>query len=148
MYSIEKTLPEEFYKITDIWEASVRETHHFLNETDILTFRNAILHTYLPLADNLFSVRNESNKIVAFIGIAEKNIDMLFIHPSERGKGLGKQLIHFAIDKFHIKTVDVNEQNEQAVGFYLKMGFEIISRDELDSTGKPFPILHMQLKSE
>ncbi len=39
----------------------------------------------------------------------------------------------------------VDEQNEQAVGFYLKMGFEVAGRSELDSTGKPFPLLHMAL---
>jgi len=31
------------------------------------------------------------------------------------------------------------------VGFYEHMGFEIISRSELDGLGKPYPILHMQL---
>jgi hypothetical protein len=41
--------------------------------------------------------------------------------------------------------VDVNEQNEQALGFYLRMGFEVEGRSELDSTGKPFPLLHMRL---
>jgi hypothetical protein len=33
----------------------------------------------------------------------------------------------------------VNEQNVQAVGFYLHMGFEIVARSELDGTGKPYP---------
>jgi putative acetyltransferase len=41
--------------------------------------------------------------------------------------------------------VDVNEQNEQAVGFYLKIGAEIIGSSELDGLGKPFPLLHTRL---
>jgi putative acetyltransferase len=41
--------------------------------------------------------------------------------------------------------VDVNEQNEQAVGFYQRMRFGVEGRSELDSQGKPFPLLHMRL---
>ena len=41
--------------------------------------------------------------------------------------------------------VDVNEQNEPAVKFYLLMGFAIEGRSDLDGTGKPFPLLHLRL---
>lgn len=30
--------------------------------------------------------------------------------------------------------------------FYLNKGFEIISRDEFDAAGRPFPVLHLKLK--
>jgi putative acetyltransferase len=73
---------------------------------------------------------------------------MLFIHPNYRGKKIGKLLLDFAIAKFAVTKVDVNEQNEQAVGFYLSSGFKIISRSETDSSGKPYPILHMELNKE
>ena len=42
----------------------------------------------------------------------------------------------------------MNEQNEQAVGFYLHQGFVIAGRSELDGTGKPYPILHLQLRDQ
>lgn len=41
--------------------------------------------------------------------------------------------------------VDVNEQNPDAVGFYRRMGFEIVGRLPLDGQGRPFPVLHMRL---
>lgn len=37
-----------------------------------------------------------------------------------------------------------NEKNIQAVDFYKQFGFNIISRDELDNTGKHYPVLNMQ----
>jgi len=32
------------------------------------------------------------------------------------------------------------------VGFYLRMGFEVVGRSELDDFGKPYPLLHMRLR--
>jgi putative acetyltransferase len=46
-----------------------------------------------------------------------------------------------------VTEVDVNEQNPDAITFYLKYGFKIISRSETDSEGNPYPILHLKLKN-
>lgn len=136
--------PYEFPAIVDVWEASVRATHHFLKEEDILYFKPLILNEYLKAVD-LRCVRNSNNNIIGFLGVAEQNIEMLFIHPDARGKGIGKILTQYAIRTLHSSKVDVNEDNEQAIGFYQNMGFKIIGRSELDGTGKPYPILHMEL---
>ena len=57
---------------------------------------------------------------------------MLFILPSERGKGLGKQLLQHGIQNYGIKTVTVNEQNPQAIGFYEYMGFKAYKLTSLE----------------
>jgi putative acetyltransferase len=41
-------------------------------------------------------------------------------------------------------TVDVNEQNPAARGFYEALGFVVVGRSPLDDGGRPFPILHMR----
>lgn len=145
LYCIRPATTGDYSDITDVWEASVRATHHFLWEEDIQYYKSLLQKLYLPGAENLFCVHDTEGKLIAFIGIADRNIEMLFIHPVERGKGLGKHLIRFAIDTFRAENVDVNEQNEQALAFYRKMGFEVISRDAYDGTGKPYPILHLAL---
>jgi len=137
---------KEFAAITEVWEASVRATHDFLDE-EYLQFIKTNLPTYLR-AVSLYAMRNSEGELIAFIGIYDRVIEMLFIHPSARGKGFGKKLIHFAYRYYKTDKVDVNEQNTQAVIFYEKMGFEVIGRDQLDNAGKPYPILHMQLKNE
>ena len=133
----------DFPAIVEVWEASVRATHSFLKEEDILFYKSQI-PLYLN-AVKLFNIRDHTSQIIAFIGIADQTIEMLFIHPNQRGKGLGKQLINYVLP-LGISKVDVNEQNEQALLFYLKMGFEIIGRSALDGSGKPYPILHMEIK--
>ena len=45
---------------------------------------------------------------------------MLFIDNNHRGIGIGKKLITYAIDNLQVTKVDVNEQNNQAVGIFYK----------------------------
>jgi len=137
----------DYQEVVDVWEASVRATHHFLREEDIEYFKPLILNSYLDAVE-LRCVRNNSKKIVGFLGVADKNLEMLFIHPEYRGKKIGKALLNYSIDKLNVTKVDVNEQNEQAVGFYKYFGFETIGRSILYSSGKPYPTLHMDLKKK
>ena len=58
---------------------------------------------------------------------------------------IGGRLLSYAVTQLDATLVDVNEQNTQAVGFYLHQGFEVIARSALDSTNKPYPLLHMRL---
>ncbi len=142
---IEPATPTDFPEIVDVWEASVRATHDFLGETDIQYLKPLILNEYLKAVE-LFCVRGDG-KILGFLGLSPDKIEMLFVHPDARGKGIGKRFIQFAIREKGIEKVDVNEQNPQAVGFYEQMGFEVVSRSPLDPQGKPFPILSMELKN-
>lgn len=142
--SIESATMKDFPEIVDVWEASVRATHEFLSETDIQKFKPLILNEYLKAVE-LFCVREKGN-ILGFLGLSPGMIEMLFIRPDVRGRGIGRQLASFAIREKGVTKVDVNEQNPQAVGFYEHMGFETVSRSPLDPQGNPFPILSMELR--
>jgi putative acetyltransferase len=143
-YHIDKIHESEYPEVVEVWEASVRATHDFLKEEDIAYFKPLIILVYLKAVD-LRCVRNEQHSIIGFLGVAEDKIEMLFIHPGAIGKGVGKTLIDYAIRQMQVTKVEVNEQNQQAVGFYEHVGFKTVSRSELDSLGKPYPILHMEL---
>lgn len=136
---------EDYFQITELWEASVRASHDFLGEADIQFFKPLILNEYLDAVD-LFCVKDKEGEIAGFIGLVEDKVEMLFVHPSSFGKGIGKFLMQFAIREKGVVKVDVNEQNPRAVDFYRYMGFQVISRSETDGLGKPFPILAMKLQ--
>jgi len=140
---IEEATPADFDALTGVWEASVRATHHFLPEQDIQYFKPLLRHQYLYMV-KLVCMRNAQGQIVGFAGTAGNRLEMLFIHPDSRGTGVGKALLQYAINNMGITELDVNEQNEQAVGFYRHFGFAIKGRSETDGAGKPYPILHMQ----
>ncbi|MCJ2165618.1 GNAT family N-acetyltransferase [Pseudodesulfovibrio sp. S3] len=137
-------MEDDYLEIMEVWEASVRATHEFLTERDIRFFRSVILSEYLPTV-TLHCVKDGVGRIHGFVGVVEQAVEMLFLAPQSRGKGLGKMLLNFAIAEFGARKLDVNEQNPGAVGFYEHMGFKVVSRSPVDATGKPFPLLHMEL---
>lgn len=143
---IDFPLAAEYPELVEVWEASVRETHHFLRDEDIEFFKPLILHEFLKVV-NLSCTRSPEGRITGFVGVKDGKIEMLFVHPLQRGQGIGKLLLRFACEKMGGVELDVNEQNEQAVGFYLHSGFVITARSEVDGMGKPYPLLHMRLDS-
>lgn len=145
MWKIDNINKNEYKEVVKLWEASVRATHDFLKEEDIEFFKPLILNTYLD-AVQLKCIRI-NNKIIGFLGVADHNLEMLFIHPEFIGKRIGKTLLEYAIENLNVTNVDVNEQNKQAVEFYKHCGFEIIGHSELDASGKPYPILHLAVAS-
>ncbi|GAB3550335.1 acetyltransferase [Spirosoma fluminis] len=136
--------PDDYPALLAVWEASVRATHHFITEADITLFRQIVRDQALP-AMPIFCQRTTDRKAVGFIGVDTGKIEMLFIDPAWRGKRIGQQLLAYAVEVLGATQVDVNEQNEQAIGFYQKMGFRIVGRSAVDGMGKPYPLLHMQL---
>ena len=95
---------------------------------------------------HLVIIENENNQPIAFMGIEDRKIEMLFIINSERGKGLGKKLLNYGIENYNVNKLVVNEQNLNAKGFYEYMGFRTFKRTELDEQGNPYPILYMRIE--
>ena len=138
-------LAADFPRVVEVWEASVRATHHFLTEADIQSFK-PLVREELPHVAQLCCVRDAEGQVAGFIGVERDKVEMLFVDPSWRGQGIGRRLMTYAVTTLGATLVDVNEQNPQAVGFYMRMGFEVIGRSALDSTGKPFPLLHLRVQ--
>lgn len=128
--------------ILEIWEASVRASHRFLTEEDIRALypqaEEAVqqIETLWVIQDGL--------RTVGFMGVQERKIEMLFLHPDYFRKGLGKIFVELAFRDLNVEYVDVNEQNPDAVKFYERMGFMTFHRDATDDQGNPFPILRMK----
>jgi putative acetyltransferase len=145
MYKLDTAQQTDYPVLLEIWEASVKATHHFLNKNDIEFFKKTIQEKNIFDLVKLTVVRDDNNLIVGFMGVSENSLEMIFLHPNARRKGIGKMLLKHAINDLKVNKVDVNEQNEEALQFYEHFGFKIMSRSALDGTGKPYPILHMQL---
>lgn len=132
----------DYPELVVVWERSVRASHDFLTETDIEEIKSKLAAEYFPCV-KLVCVEDE-RRIVGFTGMADGKIEMLFVDAERRGEGIGGVLMDYAI-RHGATSVDVNEQNRAALGFYESRGFRVSGRDETDDVGRPFPILHMSL---
>lgn len=133
----------DYPELVRIWESSVRATHDFLPEAYIVLLRDHVLSRYLD-AVMLVCGKDRNGRIQGFAGVANGRIDLLFVAPEQRGQGVGQRLLRHAVSELNAERLDVNEQNQQALGFYLHEGFEIIGRSETDGLGQPYPLLHMR----
>ena len=125
-----------------VWENAVRATHLFLSEKEIEKIKR-----YVPQAIGevpFLVVAEQEGMPVAFAGIKGQKLEMLFVSAENRGKGIGKRLLQYAVDNHGVSEVVVNEQNAQAVGFYLHVGFVVCKRSDVDEQGNPYPILYMK----
>lgn len=134
-------------RVFDVWLASVRATHTFLSEADIQSLI-PVVKEGLSHFGPIHCLRDHAGEVFAFLGVDQSKVEMLFVHPESRGTGAGRALMAYAVRVLGATSVDVNEQNPQAIGFYQHIGFEQIGRSPLDSSGNPFPIVHMQLRSD
>lgn len=130
--------------LLEIWEKSVRETHLFLPESEIQNIKQNFLPEALKNITHLI-IAQDDERPIAFIGIEGQKLEMLFVTPEYRGKGVGRKMIEYAIKHFSINELTVNEQNPQAKEFYEHLGFKVYKRSEIDEQGNPYPILYMKL---
>ena len=144
LYEADKCTPEQVQALLQVWEASVRATHLFLSEKEILRIR-----AYVPQAikgvEHLVVAEAAPGVPVGFMGVEGDRLEMLFLAPDARGRGLGRQLVELGVQRYGVREVTVNEQNPQAVGFYGRMGFAAYKRTECDEEGGSYPLLYMRL---
>ena len=127
--AVKERTPRLVEALTAVWEHSVRATHHFLSESEILRIR-----AYVPQAvggvAQLVAAENQAVEPVGFMGV-------------ENGR-----LLRCGIEQYGVREVTVNEQNPQAVDFYAHFGFRTYRRTERDEEGGPYPLLYMRLPSD
>lgn len=129
-------------KLLVIWESSVRATHNFLSDPEINNIKKYVPHALRRVSHLI--VAYDENEPVAFMGINDLKLEMLFVAANQRGNGIGKALITYGIHNLDINELAVNEQNPGARGFYEHMGFKAVERSEFDDQGNPYPILIMK----
>ena len=145
--AVKERTPRLIEALTAVWEHSVRATHHFLSESEILRIR-----AYVPQAvggvAQLVAAENQAGEPVGFMGVENGRLKMLFLAPEARGCGLGGRLLRCGIEQYGVREVTVNEQIPQAVDFYAHFGFRTYRRTERDEEGGPYPLLYMRLPSD
>ena len=144
--TIRRALPGDVDALVLIWLRSVRATHTFLTEADIEALLPAVRDELgTPTDLELWVLEDPSGgEAIGFLGLEGADVAALFLDPDRLRRGGGRLLVEHARSLRGRLTVDVNEQNPDAVRFYEAMGFRLVSRSPDDDAGRPFPILHMR----
>ncbi|MBP0444638.1 acetyltransferase [Roseomonas sp. SSH11] len=125
-----------------IWRGAVRATHGFLSPADFFRIERLVAEDYLPRG-GFWVAADDGNRPLGFMGMTGAHVDALFVDPAFHGQGIGRLLLGQALEEAGPVTVDVNEQNGEALGFYRRMGFRPFGRSETDGEGRPYPLLHL-----
>jgi putative acetyltransferase len=130
--------------LSTIWFEASLEAHPFIGEKRLTEQRKLIEEEYLPKAET--SVACLEGTAVGFISLLECFIGGIFIAPDRQGHGIGRTLIADALTRKGELSLEVYVENEQAVRFYKALGFQEVSRREVDDFGFRFPNMTLQLK--
>lgn len=127
--------------VISIWRRSSEIGHPFLSQHELAAQQHLVETVSLDTAEIwIATVRGEPT---AFIGLIDNFIGALFVDSPAHGKGLGTLLLRHAIRLKDTLSLEVYEQNRQAIDFYLRHGFQITGRAEQDALGFPHPALTM-----
>ena len=141
---IRPATPADHGALYEIWAAAVDATNNFLSPDDREMFGRLVRDQYIPGV--ALTVAELDGEPVAFLGMSQANVDSLFVRADRHGQGIGRAMLdHAQAIAGAPLTVQVNEQNPQAVRFYERYGFERIGRTELDDMGRPYPTLQMAM---
>ena len=143
LQSIEERPDGLIDKLVEIWYASVCASHKFLAESDINEIRECLPNMFVNI-QHLIVASDKNGNPLAFMGVEDGMLEMLFVSPTHFGIGIGRKLVEFGIDNLAIERVTVNEQNPDAIGFYEHLGFRRYLRTECDTEGRPFPLIFMR----
>lgn len=128
--------------LTRLWDASVRTTHHFLTDGDIMRLRPFVDQGLRTIP--VLGVAEEDGLPVGFIGVDGDKIEMLFVAADTIGRGVGHQLVAWATRLHGATRIDVNEQNAHAAAVYRHWGFTVYERTDVDDQDNAFPLLRMR----
>lgn len=144
MFKIRPSAKQDTQRIMEIWCKAVDATHHFLAVKDRLSIEKELI-LFFPTVELTLACES-TGQPVGFMYLHDGHMEALFVDPDYHGQGIGKALVKAALSQYSRLTTDVNEQNTQAVGFYERIGFERVGRSEVDSQGRPYPLIHLRFR--
>ncbi|MBR7653435.1 GNAT family N-acetyltransferase [Brucella oryzae] len=131
--------------LSAIWLNASLIAHHFIGRQRLLEQRVLIEEQYLPSSETWVACQETLS--LGFISLLDKFVGGIFVAPGQQGKGVGRQLIAYALERKGELTLEVYTQNEQALRFYTSLGFREVSRRPYDDEGLPFENARLTLST-
>ncbi len=98
---------------------------------------------HLKLCQKLVAVEN--NQVVGFVGVDERYLGWLYVHPDHYGKGIGRTLLQAGLKLIPDKAWTIAlAGNTRAVNLYQSEGFVEVNRYQSDNAGYPCTCLRLE----
>ncbi|MGG4102882.1 GNAT family N-acetyltransferase [Paenibacillus lautus] len=136
---IRRMTNEDLNDIIEIWLSASKEAHHFIPVDYWESKQRDMREVYLPMAET-YLIESAAH-VRGFVSLVGDDLAALFIDTSRQNQGYGKALLSYVMDLREVLKLRVYEENQRAIRFYLKNGFEVYE-DSLDhDTGQKEQIL-------
>ena len=90
-------------------------------------------------------VATQAGNIVGFVGVSEKYLAWLYVHPDFYHQGIGRMLLQKGIKEIEGKAwTTVLAGNINAIKLYESEGFKEVNRFESDNAGYPCTCLRLE----
>ena len=130
---IRKLNEADIDKVMDIWMKSTIKAHDFISKEYWQNNYNTVKEVYIPMSETF--VYKDVQGIKGFISVINNEfIGALFVDIDFQGKGIGKQLIDYAVSKYGKLQLAVYKENKKSVEFYINRGFKIIEEQINDDS--------------
>ncbi len=115
----------------EIWLTANINAHGFIADSYWESHFDIVKNHYLP--DSETYVYTENSKVCGFVSVLNSNfIGALFVAPDFQCRGIGASLLSYCKERFPSLRLCAYVENERAVSFYLREGFQILSRSAAD----------------
>lgn len=125
--------------LINVFDKSLRTTDELSDEDWASLYKNLMSFSFPTYDTYVFEL--EGN-VVAYVSYwrEKKLIKMLYVLPEFMHRGIGSKLIKYVIENYQEEmTIGVKPTNEIALHIYQKYGFEIISKEDYDTSGIYYP---------
>lgn len=140
---IRESHSSDIASILALWLESTIYAHPFIKESYWRESESIVRDVYLPAARTW--VWEDDGKIQGFVSVLEARfLGALFVAPGVLHRGIGKALVEFVQQRFHVLSLEVYQKNQPAVNFYHALGFRIEDGAWQEDTQHPTWIMSWQ----
>ncbi|MGG7056802.1 GNAT family N-acetyltransferase [Clostridium tertium] len=135
--NIRKAIKKDLSRIAEIYVFNNRMNYWPIFKDDGFSFGELQVVT---MVDNYFGkdeiLKNilvyDDGLIKGFIQMNGTEICKIYVDTFFQNKGIGKELIEYAINEYHANNLWALEKNEKAISFYKKHGFNLTGEKKFE----------------
>ena len=125
--------------VVAVWRNASELAHPFLSSEFLDKEEGNVRNVYPKFAEIWVKETNSqetSAQVIGFIALIGNEVGAIFLSPDHHGKGIGRELMDYAVNIKGDVTVDVFKQNEIGRRFYDGYGFKAVREYVHEPTGQ------------